>query len=471
MFPVLSRRLNFPLPSPPLPPPIASTSPSRRLHFSLPSPPLPPPVASTSPSRRLHFSLPSPPLPPPVASTSPSRRLHFPIPSPPLPPPIAATSPSRSRRLHFPLPSPPLPPPVAATSPSRSRRLHFPLPSPPLPPPAPSTSPSRRLRFLLTLSPLSPFPLPTLPRRPSVGSKVASLLRHRDQSSFRRHPILPFAPPLSSPHFPSLPFPLRSAASSHSLASPTSHRLSVFFSPFRASVWAAPLQRSLLSRSRATVLAIQVQSGPGPSCEGCSKLSLLPSPLSILLPPLSPSRLSSPPRRVAIWRHLRVFYAHVAMSAQLISAPSGQGSSALSAHCCHDGVSIAQRPLPLTSSPPLLLLSPSRPPLTPPPSPAAGWVSSGQGGSAGGGRVDGGRTPRSRAASSAECYYSSGPCHHGGDAPIIPSPAFLSFDIKRNGSVEFKHGQRYANRRTNWDATEPGQGGTVSRQPLSPPPP
>ncbi|CAI5460540.1 unnamed protein product, partial [Closterium sp. Yama58-4] len=48
--------------------------------------------------------------------------------------------------------------------------------------------------------------------------------------------------------------------------------------------------------------------------------------------------------RVAIWWHLRVFYAHVAMRAQLISAPSGQGSSALSAHCSHDGVSIAQRP-------------------------------------------------------------------------------------------------------------------------------
>ncbi|CAI5999704.1 unnamed protein product [Closterium sp. NIES-64] len=441
MFPVLSRRLNFPLPSPPLPPPIASTSPSRRLHFSLPSPPLPPPVASTSPSRRLHFSLPSPPLPPPVASTSPSRRLHFPIPSPPLPPPIAATSPSRSRRLHFPLPSPPLPPPapVASTSPSHRRHFPLPLPSPPLPPPIAATSPSRPLHF--------PFPSPSLPAH--------SL------------PTVPISPPHPSPP------PVRGQQSGVPFAPSRSKLLplSVFFSPFRASVWAAPLQRSLLSRSRATVLAIQVQSGPGPSCEGCSKLSLLPSPLSILLPPLSPSRLSSPPRRVAIWRHLRVFYAHVAMSAQLISAPSGQGSSALSAHCCHDGVSIAQRPLPLTSSPPLLLLSPSRPPLTPPPSPAAGWVSSGQGGSAGGGRVDGGRTPRSRAASSAECYYSSGPCHHGGDAPIIPSPAFLSFDIKRNGSVEFKHGQRYANRRTNWDATEPGQGGTVSRQPLSPPPP
>ncbi|CAI5526043.1 unnamed protein product [Closterium sp. Naga37s-1] len=292
------------------PPPIASTSPSRRLIFPIPSPHLPPHVTSTSPSRRLHFPLPSPPLPPPVASTSPSRRLHFPLPSPPLPPPFASTSPSR--RLHFPLPSPPLPPPVASTSPSR--RIHFPIPSQALPPPAPSTSPSRRLRFLLTLSPLSPFPLPTLPRRPSVGSKVASLLRHRDQSSFRRHPILPLAPPLSSPHFPPLPFPLRSAAYSHSLASPTSHRLSVSFSPFRPSVWAPPLQHSLLSRSRATAIAIKVESGPGSSCEGCSKLSLLPSPLSILPPPLSPSRPSSPPRRVAIWRHLRVFYAHVAMS-------------------------------------------------------------------------------------------------------------------------------------------------------------
>ncbi|CAI5509669.1 unnamed protein product [Closterium sp. Naga37s-1] len=161
-------------------------------------------------------------------------------------------------------------------------------------------------------------------RRWSRSSKVASLLRHRDQSSFRRHPILPLAPPLSSPHFPPLPFPLRSAAYSHSLASPTSHRLSVSFSPFRPSVWAPPLQHSLLSRSRATAIAIKVESGPGSSCEGCSKLSLLPSPLSILPPPLSPSRPSSPPRRVAIWRHLRVFYAHVAMSAQLISAPSGQ---------------------------------------------------------------------------------------------------------------------------------------------------
>ncbi|CAI5502997.1 unnamed protein product [Closterium sp. Naga37s-1] len=119
--------------------------------------------------------------------------LNIPLPSPPLPPPVASSSPSR--RLIFPLTSPQLPPPVASTSPSR--RLHFPLPSPPLPPPVASTSPSRRL------------------------------------------------------HFP---------------------------------------------------------------CEGCSKLSLLPSPLSILPPPLSPSRPSSPPRRVAIWRHLRVFYAHVAMS-------------------------------------------------------------------------------------------------------------------------------------------------------------
>ncbi|CAI5534119.1 unnamed protein product [Closterium sp. Naga37s-1] len=268
------------------PPPIASTSPSRRLIFPIPSPHLPPHVTSTSPSRRLHFPLPSPPLPPPVASTPPSRRLHFPLPSPPLPPPVASTSPSR--RLHFPLPSPPLPPPVASTSPSR--RLHFPLPSPPLPPPVASTSPSHRKHF-----PLPPPPLP-LP----VAFASCSLSPH-------------------CPHFPSPPFPA---------ARPWAAK----WRPFCAIVIKAPSVATLFFPSHLPSPHLISLLSPSLFVPPHTLIALRPlRPIGSLYPsllsappcglPLSnihccpaPVPRRSPSRRVAIWRHLRVFYAHVAMS-------------------------------------------------------------------------------------------------------------------------------------------------------------
>ncbi|CAI6005408.1 unnamed protein product [Closterium sp. NIES-65] len=212
-FPIPGSSRCYFLPSPPLPPPFASTSPSRCLHFPLPSPPLPPPIASTSPSLRLHFPLPSPPLPPPVASTSPSPRLHFPLPSPSLPPPVDFTS--LSHRPRSPLPSPC----------SFSRRPLF-SGSPCFPCSFSSLRPPLSVSPAYSLPPLPPNPPPTLPQVVVAGALAPSVSvgqqHHRRLcraaprlprllsanlacTALSHHPSIPPSPPCTSPTAPSLP--------------------------------------------------------------------------------------------------------------------------------------------------------------------------------------------------------------------------------------------------------------------------
>ncbi|CAI5964733.1 unnamed protein product [Closterium sp. NIES-65] len=222
-----SRRLHFPLPSPPHPPPDAFTNPLLPL-FPFPSrrSSLPPPVAPhfplpsllTSPSRRSS-------LPPPVAYTSPARRLHFPLPSPALPPPIAllivpspsvfagALAPSVSvgqqhhRRLCRAAPR--LPPPA----------LRQPLLDCPLPPPVHPSLTTLHLSHcpLLTIG----FPLPSSSSSPSASSpplltppsslltssrphsqRPLPLARRHASSSSAPHQPPPHSTPPPRPHTP-----------------------------------------------------------------------------------------------------------------------------------------------------------------------------------------------------------------------------------------------------------------------------
>ncbi|CAI5954492.1 unnamed protein product [Closterium sp. NIES-65] len=217
---ISSLRLHFPLPSPPLPPLVASTSPSRRLHFPLPPPPLPPPFASTSPSCRLHFPLPSPPLPPPLAFTSPSPRLHFPRPSTSLPSPIARAPPSH----------PPARSPVALSSPAHPVSPAPSLPSVPL-----CLSP---LLILFPLSPPIPHPLflkfrwctraigecgaaASLAPLPRCSSPSPPALRQPRLDCPLPPPVHPSLTTLHLSHCPPLTigFPLPSSSSSHSSSS------------------------------------------------------------------------------------------------------------------------------------------------------------------------------------------------------------------------------------------------------------